>query len=80
MTRACLTTMTAFLLILPLAVDVSAAENVPLQPWSENAWYWEYHGQPVLLYDVNCKGAQGYLSLAREVLQLTGVTTAQEQP
>ena len=26
------------------------------------------HGQPVLLYDINCKGAQGYLSLAREIL------------
>jgi chromosome partitioning protein len=27
------------------------------------------HGKPVLLYDVQCKGAQGYLSLARELLQ-----------
>jgi chromosome partitioning protein len=27
------------------------------------------HGMPVLLYDVACKGAQGYLSLARELLQ-----------
>ncbi|MBW2522521.1 MAG: ParA family protein [Deltaproteobacteria bacterium] len=26
------------------------------------------HGQPALLYDVNCKGAQGYLSLAREII------------
>jgi chromosome partitioning protein len=26
------------------------------------------HGQPVLLYDVQSKGAQGYLSLAREIL------------
>ncbi|MBI4705541.1 MAG: ParA family protein [Deltaproteobacteria bacterium] len=28
------------------------------------------HGQPALLYDVQCKGAQGYLSLARELLQV----------
>lgn len=27
------------------------------------------HGKPVLLYDVQCKGAQGYLSLARELLE-----------
>jgi len=26
------------------------------------------HGKPALLYDVQSKGAQGYLSLAREVL------------
>ncbi len=28
------------------------------------------HGVPVILYDVACKGAQGYLSLARELLQI----------
>jgi chromosome partitioning protein len=27
------------------------------------------HGKPVILYDVQSKGAQGYLSLARELLQ-----------
>ncbi len=27
------------------------------------------HGKPVLLYDVQCKGAQGYLSLARELIE-----------
>jgi chromosome partitioning protein len=27
------------------------------------------HGKPALLYDIQCKGAQGYLSLARELLQ-----------
>jgi chromosome partitioning protein len=27
------------------------------------------HGKPVLLYDISSKGAQGYLSLAREVLE-----------
>ena len=26
-----------------------AAESIPLKPWTENAWYWEYHGEPVLL-------------------------------
>jgi chromosome partitioning protein len=26
------------------------------------------HGKPALLYDANCKGAQGYLSLAREII------------
>ena len=30
------------------------------------------HGKPALLYDVQSKGAQGYLSLAREFLQLEG--------
>jgi chromosome partitioning protein len=30
------------------------------------------HGQPALLYDSQSKGAQGYLSLAREVLDATG--------
>ena len=29
------------------------------------------HGLPVLLYDVQSKGAQGYLSLAREVIEAT---------
>jgi chromosome partitioning protein len=28
------------------------------------------HGRPVLLYDAQSKGAQGYLSLAREVIEL----------
>ncbi|MEZ4442547.1 MAG: AAA family ATPase [Polyangiaceae bacterium] len=28
------------------------------------------HGKPVLLYDIECKGAQGYLSLARELVHL----------
>jgi chromosome partitioning protein len=27
------------------------------------------HGKPVILYDVQSRGAQGYLSLARELLQ-----------
>lgn len=27
------------------------------------------HGQPALLYDVGCKGAQAYLSLARELIE-----------
>ena len=27
------------------------------------------HGKPVLLYDASSKGAQGYLALARELLQ-----------
>ena len=30
------------------------------------------HGKPVLLYDSQCKGAQGYLSLAREILDGDG--------
>lgn len=29
------------------------------------------HGLPVLLYDVQSKGAQGYLSLAREIIEAT---------
>jgi chromosome partitioning protein len=27
------------------------------------------HGLPALLYDVECKGAQAYMSLAREVIE-----------
>jgi chromosome partitioning protein len=34
------------------------------------------HGKPALLYDVSSKGAQGYLSLARELLQRHGRATA----
>jgi chromosome partitioning protein len=30
------------------------------------------HGKPALLYDVQSKGAQGYLSLAREILEAQG--------
>jgi len=33
------------------------------------------HGKPVILYDVQSRGAQGYLSLARELLQ--GASTSQ---
>ncbi len=29
-----------------LAADPSGG---PIQPWSENPWYWQYHGKPVLL-------------------------------
>jgi chromosome partitioning protein len=31
------------------------------------------HGKPVLLYDVRSRGAQGYLSLAKEILNETGI-------
>jgi chromosome partitioning protein len=27
------------------------------------------HGKPVILYDVNSQGAQGYLELAREIIK-----------
>jgi chromosome partitioning protein len=30
------------------------------------------HGLPALLYDVECKGAQAYMSLAREVIEAEG--------
>ena len=29
------------------------------------------HGQPVILYDIRCAGAEGYLQLAREVIDGT---------
>jgi chromosome partitioning protein len=35
------------------------------------------HGKPVLLYDIECKGAQGYLSLARELLQAAAQPVAE---
>ena len=38
------------------------------------------HGKPALLYDVQCKGAQGYLSLARELLQIAGVDSQRARP
>src|SRR5205814_2919514 len=37
------------------------------------------HGKPALLYDVESKGAQGYLSLARELLS-TEPGAAQRKP
>jgi len=33
------------------------------------------HGKPAILYDVQSKGAQGYLSLAREILEAAGTAT-----
>lgn len=38
------------------------------------------HGKPVLLYDVQSKGAQGYLSLARELLMEMGAETQTQTP
>ncbi len=35
------------------------------------------HGKPALLYDIECKGAQGYLSLARELLTATSSGTVE---
>ena len=29
--------------------SMATADEPTLRPWSENAWYWSYHGQPVLL-------------------------------
>jgi chromosome partitioning protein len=37
------------------------------------------HGKPALLYDIQCKGAQGYLSLARELMQLESTSTLKAQ-
>lgn len=31
------------------APPASVADDSPLQPWSENPWYWSYRGRPVLL-------------------------------
>jgi chromosome partitioning protein len=31
------------------------------------------HGKPILLYDVRSKGAQSYLSLAKEILNENGI-------
>lgn len=30
-------------------VSTAVASEPPLQPWSENPWYWSYRGKPVLL-------------------------------
>jgi chromosome partitioning protein len=38
------------------------------------------HGKPVILYDVQSRGAQGYLSLARELLQGSQGATASQAP
>jgi hypothetical protein len=39
--------LSAFLSFVLLATATAA--EPPLQVWKENAWYWSYHGQPVLL-------------------------------
>ncbi|MCA9265174.1 MAG: hypothetical protein KDA60_15040 [Planctomycetales bacterium] len=36
------------LVCMPLLLQHGAAGE-PIQPWKENPWYWNYHGQPVLL-------------------------------
>jgi chromosome partitioning protein len=38
------------------------------------------HGKPVILYDVQSRGAQGYLSLARELLQGSHASAASQRP
>jgi chromosome partitioning protein len=38
------------------------------------------HGKPVLLYDISSKGAQGYLSLAREILEVNKTKTKSARP
>ena len=39
--------------LLSLAISVILTSAVPaeppLRPWEKNAWYWSYHGNPVLL-------------------------------
>jgi chromosome partitioning protein len=37
------------------------------------------HGKPALLYDAECKGAQGYLSLAHELLQGAAMHTDRDK-
>ncbi len=49
MTSTRLPIFTVSALLLGLMAHLEAAEKAPLQPWTENAWYWEYHGRPVLL-------------------------------
>lgn len=38
------------------------------------------HGMPALLYDIQCKGAQGYLSLARELIEGRGTPPEERRP
>ena len=38
------------------------------------------HGQPALLYDSQSKGAQGYLSLAREIIDAPGEGRRKPRP
>jgi chromosome partitioning protein len=38
------------------------------------------HGKPALLYDSQSKGAQGYLSLAREILDAAGDNKKKARP
>lgn len=50
MRRACRTAAAVLLaLVLPAGILPAAETGGPIQPWSENAWYWQYHGAPVLL-------------------------------
>lgn len=40
----------AFLLAILVARPLAAGDDKPsLQPWDQNAWYWSYHDEPVLL-------------------------------
>ncbi|MBM4357481.1 MAG: ParA family protein [Deltaproteobacteria bacterium] len=38
------------------------------------------HGKPAVLYDIECKGSQGYLGLAREVLALCDARSGDADP
>lgn len=34
---------------LPVSSAAAAGQDAPLRPWSQNPWYWSWHGEPVLL-------------------------------
>lgn len=38
-----------FFCIFFFVFDLNAKEKSPIQPWSQNAWYWQYNDEPILL-------------------------------
>lgn len=49
MSRVPLPVLSLLAVLLCQLTQAHAAENAPLKPWTENAWYWQYQGEPVLL-------------------------------
>jgi len=49
MFRTLLLRLLVFSCCLALTLPVVADDAAPLRPWDDDPWYWQYHGQPVLL-------------------------------
>lgn len=38
-----------FLILFIFAFKLNAKVKSPIQPWTKNPWYWQYHDKPLLL-------------------------------